>query len=104
MSQDERETPKAPATNDKQQGQQRHRPATPEEIARWREAPEGLKNPTARVWITETLARDAPQSLERAFAESDDTRTAVTFLKDSIATGNPIPTEILEQLRRTDAA
>jgi len=112
MSHDERErSPKAAPTEDKQPNLPppmegvRHRLMSPEEIARCQAgSPEPPKNPTARVWITETLARDAPQSLERAFAESDDTRRALTFLKDSIATGKPIPPEILEKLRRTDAA
>lgn len=112
MSHDERErSPKAAPTEGKQpklpppMESVRHRLMSSEEIARYQAGcPEPPKNPTARVWITETLARDAPQSLERAFAESDDTRTALTFLKDSIATGKPFPPGILEQLRRTDAA
>jgi hypothetical protein len=108
MSHDERgRSPKAAPTEGKQSKLPppmegvRHRLSS-EEIAHC--SPEPPKNPTARVWITETLARDAPQSLERAFAESHDIRTALTFFKDSIATGKPIPLEILEQLRRTDAA
>jgi len=111
MSQDERERSlKAAVTEGKQPKLQppmegvRQGLMSPEEIARYQAGPpEPPKNPTARVWITETLARDAPQSLERAFVESDDTRTALTFFKDSIGTGKPIPPGILEQLR-TDAA
>ena len=112
MSQDERERSlKAAVTEGKQpklpppiEGV-RHGLMSPEEIARYQAGPpEPPKNPTARVWITETLARDAPQNLERAFVESDDTRTALTFFKDSIGTGKPIPPEILGRLRRTDAA
>ena len=55
-----------------------------------------------KVWITELLNRDpviASHNLERAFAESDTARRALTFFEHSIATGEPVPPKVLENVR-----
>jgi hypothetical protein len=59
----------------------------------------------AEVWVTGILSR-APRNVERAFAESDDTRIALTFFEHSIAIGKPIPDDVRELLHRrgSDAA